>query len=137
MNHTSSRHLSDYARVHTNDSDVVILSLYGIFASYHCLNRGRTYRPPHRALPAHIASGLVEVALYYGGWQCSLAAVAACWTHSFTSLMLVRELPQRTCLAYTNSEPLCLASTEECTSEATDSSTDQYTGYNRDTPLTR
>ncbi|KAE8372670.1 hypothetical protein BDV26DRAFT_285760 [Aspergillus bertholletiae] len=80
-------------RVYTNDSDRVILGLYGIFIIYHGLNQGKIYRPHHPALIWHILSGTLEVILYYGDFNCSIAAVVACWVHSYTSLTLVKGLP--------------------------------------------
>ncbi|KAE8335186.1 hypothetical protein BDV24DRAFT_156234 [Aspergillus arachidicola] len=79
-------------RPHTNDSDRIILGLYVIFAVYHILNRGKTYRASHRVLPWHIISGSVELLLFYGGFKCSPAAVISCLIHSYTSLVLVKDL---------------------------------------------
>ncbi|KAE8410320.1 hypothetical protein BDV36DRAFT_289689 [Aspergillus pseudocaelatus] len=80
-------------RVQSTDSDGIILGLYGVFAIYHGLNRGRIYRPRHEVLIWHILSGALEVILYYGNFQCSIVTVVSCWIHSYTSLVLVRDLP--------------------------------------------
>ncbi|KAI9929517.1 hypothetical protein ASPWEDRAFT_184012 [Aspergillus wentii DTO 134E9] len=79
-----------YQRVYTNDSDVLILGLYFVFILYQLVNR-KSYHP-HPALPYHTVAGLAELALYYGGYPCSLPAVAACLVHSATSWMLVKHL---------------------------------------------
>ncbi|PLB48641.1 hypothetical protein P170DRAFT_474994 [Aspergillus steynii IBT 23096] len=79
-------------RIYTNDSDTIILSLYIIFFLYHVQNKGTSYRSYHPALPWHTAAGATEVVLYYLGFRCSLMAVAACLIHSWTALMLVKNL---------------------------------------------
>ncbi|PYI36399.1 hypothetical protein BP00DRAFT_483569 [Aspergillus indologenus CBS 114.80] len=81
------------ARFHTNDSDLLILGLYGVFLGYQLYNKTRSYRPRHPALFWHILAGLIELVLYYRTPRCGRGAVIACWVHSFTSLALVKGLP--------------------------------------------
>ncbi|GES64685.1 hypothetical protein ATEIFO6365_0009017400 [Aspergillus terreus] len=81
-----------YQRIHTNDSDTIVLPLYIVLFLYHMTNRGTSYRTYHPALPWHSIAGTVEIILYYLGFRCSLMAVVACFVHSWTALMLVKNL---------------------------------------------
>ncbi|KAE8150416.1 hypothetical protein BDV25DRAFT_139820 [Aspergillus avenaceus] len=81
------------ARIHTNDSDTIVLSLYAVLFVYQILNRLLVYRPYHKALPWHILAGITELSLYYGNFPCSMLSVVACYMHSITSLILVARLP--------------------------------------------
>ncbi|KAL2824968.1 hypothetical protein BJY01DRAFT_241630 [Aspergillus pseudoustus] len=80
-------------RFQTNDSDYIILGLYGVFLLYHTLNKGNVYRTRCQGLFWHIISGALELILFYGNSRCSLVAVTACCVHSVTSLALVKNLP--------------------------------------------
>ncbi|KAJ5335643.1 uncharacterized protein N7506_005703 [Penicillium brevicompactum] len=80
-------------RPHTNDSDAILLTLYASLAVHRCFEKGKLYRSFHRALPAHIVSGFLELVLYYSDLECSALAVVACFVHSLTSLVLVHRLP--------------------------------------------
>lgn len=98
-------------RIHTNDSDAVIIGLYIIFFIYFSVNRGKSYRGHHKRtiplctykthvielttsdLPWHVLAGITELTLYYCNFNCTLLAVLACYAQSLTSLSLVKRLP--------------------------------------------
>ncbi|QMW27828.1 hypothetical protein G4B84_003117 [Aspergillus flavus NRRL3357] len=98
-------------RIHTNDSDAVIIGLYIIFFIYFSVNRGKSYRGHHKRtiplctykthvielttsdLPWHVLAGITELTLYYCNFNCTLLAVLACYVQSLTSLSLVKRLP--------------------------------------------
>ncbi|KAB8260431.1 hypothetical protein BDV32DRAFT_47149 [Aspergillus pseudonomiae] len=80
-------------RIHTTDSDALLISLYAIFFVYFAVNRGKSYRGRHKYLPWHVLAGITELALYFSNLNCTLLAVVACYVHSITSLSLAKRLP--------------------------------------------
>ncbi|KAF2843264.1 hypothetical protein M501DRAFT_1012621 [Patellaria atrata CBS 101060] len=78
--------------VYKSDPNILLCFLYFIFTVYHAGNKGKSYRATNKALSYHTVAGIVELLLYYGGYQISVISLAACLVHSISGMMLVKNL---------------------------------------------
>lgn len=74
-------------------SQATVLVLYLIFGvGYHAMNNGKSYRQHHWALPSHVVSDVLELALYWLCRSMTPAGFALCLVQSVTNIALTKRL---------------------------------------------